>query len=156
MCLTETQFSEDASYHTLNACKLFLKTSPGRWTSETRGTLRVTVRFPHLTCDRSETREPLFSHCITQLLAEAKPYLGGGVGRGVFFSINLNILGFRKVCNSNQCLLSIYYMPDLFSVLHKFGYVILTTTFEMGAIATSFVYMKLLDRQALTCPTVLT
>lgn len=30
-------------------------------------------------------------------------------------------------------------MPDLFSILHKFGHVILITTFEMGAIATSFV-----------------
>ena len=64
---------------------------------------------------------------------------GRGVVRGVFFSINLKILGVRKVLNSNQCLLSIYYMPDLFSILHKFGHVILITTFEMGAIATSFV-----------------
>ena len=40
--------------------------------------LSVRVQFPHLTCDRSKTREPLFSHCITQLVAEAKPYLGGG------------------------------------------------------------------------------
>ena len=54
MCLTETRFSEDASYHTLNVCKLFLKTSPQRWTSETRGTLTVRVRFPHLTCERAE------------------------------------------------------------------------------------------------------
>lgn len=90
MCLTETQFSEDASYHTLNVCKLFLKTSPQRWTSETRGTLSVRVQFPHLTCDRSKTREPLFSHCITQLVAEAKPYLGGGWW-GVYFFLLISI-----------------------------------------------------------------
>ena len=61
-----------------------------------------------------------------------------GVVRGVFFSINLNVLGFRKVRNSNQCLLSVYYMPDLFSVLHKFGHVILTTAFETEALITCF------------------
>ena len=135
MCLTETQFSEDASYHTLNVCKLFLKTSPRRWMSETRGTLRV--RFPHLTCDRPETMEPLFSRCLTAG-GRGKTWRGRGVVRGVFFSINLNVLGFRKVRNSNQCLLSVYYMPDLFSVLHKFGHVILTTAFETGALITCF------------------